>query len=165
MRRGRETLRRCGFRAGAALHPLYAPIVSPIFEAMASGRLEAVTSALSLLEVLVIPYRKGQLAIAELAHQALAQDFRRIDPHSARVILVEAGPRILSTFPEALACKAKASLTKLGVEVREKTAANGITADGAQIGGEWIAARTIIWSAGVSATPVAQSVQPSTIPA
>ncbi len=95
-------------------------------------------------------------AIAELAHKALKEDFRNIEPHSARVVLVESGPRVLGTFPEDLAAKARAKLVRLGVEVREKTAVKDITSLGTDLGGEWMNARTTIWAAGVSATPVAK---------
>ncbi len=57
-------------------------------------------------------------AIAELAHRALAADFRHIDPRSTRVVLVEAGPRVLATFPESLSTAASGALEHLGVEVR-----------------------------------------------
>ncbi len=95
-------------------------------------------------------------AIAELAHKALREDFRRIQSHSARVILVEAGPRILGTFPEALGERAKRKLVDLGVEVREGAKVESITAQGAQIGGEWIESATVLWTAGVAATPIAE---------
>ncbi len=92
-------------------------------------------------------------AIAELAHKALAKDFRHIDPSSARVILVEAGPRILATFPEKLARKARKALNRPGVEIRTGTPVEQIDADGVILGDKRICSKTVIWSAGVAASP------------
>jgi NADH dehydrogenase len=91
-------------------------------------------------------------AIAELAHKALVSDFRHIDPRSARIILVEAAPRILGTFPESLANKAQRELTHLGVEVKTSAPVEAIDGDGVIIAGERIKAKTVIWSAGVKAS-------------
>ncbi len=91
-------------------------------------------------------------AIAELAHRALASNFRHIDPASACIILVEAGPRILATFPEKLARKAHKELKRLGVEVRTGVAVEHIDADGVMIGSEPLASKTVIWTAGVTAS-------------
>ncbi len=88
-------------------------------------------------------------AVAELAHKALASDFRHIDPKLARVILIEAGPRILPTFPESLAKKAYAELTRLGVEVRTHCMVEGVDERGVVIAGEHLAAKTVVWMAGV----------------
>src|SRR6266702_2656769 len=95
-------------------------------------------------------------AIAELAHKAIASDFRHIDPRTARIILVEAGPRILPTFPEALAQKAQRALQHLGVEVRTGTPVEAIDEDGVKAAGSHIAAKTVIWSAGVKASAAGQ---------
>lgn len=95
-------------------------------------------------------------AIAELAHKALTSDFRHIDPASARIILVEAGPRILATFPERLARKAQKELNHLGVEVRTGAAVAEIDADGVVIAGQHLAAQTVIWTAGVAASLAGQ---------
>jgi NADH dehydrogenase FAD-containing subunit len=95
-------------------------------------------------------------AIAELAKVALAQDFRTIDPREARVVLIEAGPRLLSTFPEALSRKAEASLQRLGVEVRTGKAVVECDADGIMVGGERLPSRTVLWAAGVMASPAAK---------
>lgn len=92
-------------------------------------------------------------AVAELAHKALASDFRHIDPKLARVLLVEAGPRILPTFPESLAKKAYAELTRLGVEVRTNCAVEAVDEHGVVIAGEHLAAKTIVWMAGVRGSP------------
>jgi NADH dehydrogenase len=95
-------------------------------------------------------------AIAELGHKALASDFRNIDPRETRVILVEAGPRLLAAFPESLSAKAKLALEKLGVEVRVGERVTGCNGDGIEIGGMRLEARTILWAAGVAASPAAK---------
>jgi len=95
-------------------------------------------------------------AIIELAKKALLSDFRHIDPASARVILIEAGPRILPAFPENLAEFAAKSLTRMGVEVCAGKAATDCTRDGVRLGEEFIPARTLIWAAGVMASPAAK---------
>jgi NADH dehydrogenase len=92
-------------------------------------------------------------AVAELAHKALASDFRHIDPKLARVLLVEAGPRILPTFSEFLAKKAYTELTRLGVEVRTNCAVNAVDERGVMIAGEQLAAKTVVWMAGVRCSP------------
>ncbi|GCF07671.1 NAD(P)/FAD-dependent oxidoreductase [Dictyobacter arantiisoli] len=92
-------------------------------------------------------------AVAELAHVALAQDFRNIDPRSARIILVEALPRILPVFDEGLAKKAQEGLHNLGVEVRTGSAVEEVNEHGVVIAGKQINATTVIWTAGVSASP------------
>jgi NADH dehydrogenase len=95
-------------------------------------------------------------AIAELAHKSLTSDFRHIDPASARIILVEAAPRILAAFPESLAKKSEKKLISMGVEVRTGSPVTSIDEDGIVVGGERIAAKTVIWSAGVAASPAGQ---------
>lgn len=95
-------------------------------------------------------------AIIELAKKALLQDFRHIDPASARVVLIEAGPRILPAFPETLSTFAQKSLEKMGVEILLGAAATSCTRDGVERAGNLIAARTIIWAAGVEASPAAK---------
>jgi len=94
--------------------------------------------------------------IAELAHFTLAADFRRIDPRSAHVILVEAGPRILPAFDASLSEYARQSLEKLGVTVRLGSPVTGCDSDGVTIGEERIFAATVIWAAGVVASPAGQ---------
>jgi NADH dehydrogenase FAD-containing subunit len=95
-------------------------------------------------------------AIAELARKTLAKDFRRIDPTDARVLLVEAGSRILLAFPGELSTKAKQSLARLGVEVLTGGAVENCDADGIVRAGQRIRARTVIWAAGVLAAPAAK---------
>ncbi len=92
-------------------------------------------------------------AIAELAHRALSRDFRRINPASARILLVEGEPRIIPTFPVSLTRKARNKLEQLGVEIRTGVHVTDVTSDGVTIGDEHIAAATVIWTAGVQATP------------
>lgn len=95
-------------------------------------------------------------AIAELAHKALIKDFRHINPGSARVILVEAAPRILPAFPEKLAKKAHKELNQLGVEIRTNAPVEAIDADGLTIAGKRVETQTVIWSAGVAASPAGE---------
>jgi len=95
-------------------------------------------------------------AIAELARVALSIDFRNIDPKSARVILVESGRRLLGHFPESLSAVAKRALEKLGVEVRLGARVSRCDPEGVIIANERIEAHTIIWAAGVMASPAAK---------
>jgi NADH dehydrogenase FAD-containing subunit len=90
-------------------------------------------------------------ALAVLARTTLkSEDFRRIDPASARIVLVDRGSRVLSTFPEKLSKAAKQRLEKLGVEVRLGQSVDQIDADGIVASGERIASQTVIWTAGVA---------------
>jgi NADH dehydrogenase len=94
-------------------------------------------------------------AIAELAKVALAKDFRLIDPRDARIMLIEAGDRVLPTFPASLSRHAHDSLAALGVEVRTGAAVTACTAREVSIGEQRIAVGTILWAAGVMASPAA----------
>lgn len=94
--------------------------------------------------------------LAEIARHTLRDEFRRADPHRARVLLLEAGPRVLSSFPESLSAKARAQLERLGVEVRSGVPVAAIDADGVVLGEERIPARTVLWAAGVAASPLAR---------
>ncbi len=96
-------------------------------------------------------------ALAEIARQSLKRDFRAIRPESARILLVEGGPRLLGTFPESLGASARASLTRLGVDVRTSSSVTAVDADGINIGDERIAAATVLWAAGVAASPLAKT--------
>ncbi|MEQ1753875.1 MAG: NAD(P)/FAD-dependent oxidoreductase [Micropepsaceae bacterium] len=91
-------------------------------------------------------------AIAELARRSIIADFRSITPQSTRILLIEAGPRLLPSFPETLSAEAKHSLEKMGVEVRLGVPVTEISADGVTIGADFIPARTVIWAAGVRAS-------------
>jgi NADH dehydrogenase len=92
--------------------------------------------------------------LAEIARHTLAGEFRRIDPSRARVQLIEAGPRVLGSFPPSLSAKAAAQLQRLGVDVLTGSPVQAIDAQGYQRGGERIAARTVLWAAGVAASPL-----------
>ena len=94
-------------------------------------------------------------AIAELAKAALRRDFRRIDPAAARILLVEAGARVLAEFPETLGAYAQRALGRLGVEILLNTKIDHVDRDGIVASERRIAARTVIWGAGARATPVA----------
>ena len=94
--------------------------------------------------------------IAELAHATLPTEFRRIDTRQARIVLIEAGPRVLPAFAEDLSNYAKDSLEQLGVEVVLEKPVSECNADGVVFGGERLAATTIIWAAGVQSSPAAQ---------
>ncbi|MGB6399348.1 MAG: NAD(P)/FAD-dependent oxidoreductase [Bradyrhizobium sp.] len=94
--------------------------------------------------------------IAELAQHTLAPDFRNIDTHKARVVLIEAGPRVLAGFPDELSAYAQASLESIDVEVMLGKPVTECSADGVVFGGIRLEARTIIWAAGVRASPAAE---------
>ena len=94
--------------------------------------------------------------LAEIARHTLHGEFRRADPRHARVLLLEAGPRVLSSFPQSLSQKARTQLEKLGVEIRTGVPVEQIDRDGVQLGDERIAARTVLWAAGVAASPLAR---------
>jgi NADH dehydrogenase len=97
-------------------------------------------------------------AIADISRTVLVRDFRHIDPTTAHVLLLEAGPRILPVFAEALSRRATDDLRKLGVEVRTSSAVTGIDANGVEIGGQQrIAAKSIFWAAGVQASGLGRS--------
>lgn len=95
-------------------------------------------------------------AIAELARYTLVDDFRTIDPGQARVLLVEAGPRLLPSFPEPLSASAAAALKRLGVVVVVGQAVTECAAGGIMLGTRKIAGCTILWAAGVMASPAAR---------
>jgi len=94
-------------------------------------------------------------AIAELARRSVSKDFRHITPYCSRVILIEAGQRVLPSFPPALSIEAKRSLRDLGVDVRTGTAVTGLGYGHVRCGDDWISTRTIVWAAGVEASPAA----------
>ena len=95
-------------------------------------------------------------AIAEIARQTLAMDFRRIDPRNARIVLVEAGPRLLPAFPPEQSDYVRAVLTKAGVTVMTDTMVTKCDAGGVDLGPQRLPAATIIWAAGVMASPAAK---------
>ena len=93
-------------------------------------------------------------ALAEISRQSLARDFRHFNPGSARIILVEGGPSLLAAFPEPLRESAKSDLERLGVEVRTGTPVTGVRDGCVEIGRDAIHAATILWAAGVAASPL-----------
>src|SRR6185295_15966020 len=95
-------------------------------------------------------------AIAEIARLTLAKDFRRIDPRSARIVLLEAGPRILPTLSPDLSDYALRALTRMGAEVRTSTRVTACDRGGVDLDGGRIDAGTVIWAAGVQASPAAR---------
>jgi NADH dehydrogenase len=94
-------------------------------------------------------------AIAELAHENLPEDFRHIDTRKARVVLIEAGPRILPSFTSDLSAYAHSALERLGVEVHLGLAVSECTDNGVVYGGRQLPAKVILWAAGVRASPAA----------
>ena len=95
-------------------------------------------------------------AFAEIARQALARDFQHIDPREARILLFEGLEKVLPPYPDRLSSEARRSLERLGVEVRTGARVTEVNAHGLRVGDEWIPARTIIWAAGVAASPIAR---------
>jgi NADH dehydrogenase len=99
-------------------------------------------------------------ALAEIARHSLKNDFREIDPTVAQVVLIEAGERVLPAYPPELSAKAEQSLHHLGVTVRTRTAVEKITVDGVSLrtanGTEFLATNTVLWAAGVQASPLAK---------
>jgi NADH:ubiquinone reductase (H+-translocating) len=96
-------------------------------------------------------------ALAEISRQTIARDFRVIDPTRARILLVEGGARVLAAFPESLSERARRSLERIGVEVRTGAIVTRVTADAVWLGSEQIRARTVLWAAGVAASPLART--------
>ena len=94
-------------------------------------------------------------AIAELARRSVSRDFRNITPHCSRIILIEAGERVLPSFPPKLSAAAEVSVQKLGVELRLGAPVADVGAGYVQVGNELIFANTLIWAAGVEASPAA----------
>ncbi|HEV3303327.1 MAG TPA: NAD(P)/FAD-dependent oxidoreductase [Planctomycetaceae bacterium] len=101
-------------------------------------------------------------AIAVLVHKTLPAEFRRIDPKSARIVLVDRGPRVVGGLAESLSNAAKAQLEKLGVEVRLGTSVDLVDEHGVIASGERIKTKTVIWAAGVAASPAGKWLQTPT---
>ena len=95
-------------------------------------------------------------AIAVLVHKTLGSEFRRIDPRSARIVLLDRAPRVLGSFSDRISSAAQKRLESLGVEVRLGQAVDQIEADGVVVAGEKIYSRTVIWTAGVAPSPAAR---------
>ena len=96
-------------------------------------------------------------AISELARKTLADDFRHIDVHKTRVVLLEGAPRVLPSFPEDLSRSAQRQLEQLQVEVHTGVLVKNVTADGVQAGDHFIPARTVVWAAGNAAAPIGKT--------
>jgi NADH:quinone reductase (non-electrogenic) len=96
-------------------------------------------------------------ALAEIGRHTIARDFRRIDPRRVRVVLVEGQDRVLPPYPPDLSAKARTQLESLGVEILTNTMVTAIDEHGIEFGGTRIAARTVLWAAGVAASPLAQT--------
>jgi NADH dehydrogenase len=96
-------------------------------------------------------------ALAEISRHALAHDFRTIAPETARIILIEGGPAVLSTYPSPLSAFARKALEKLGVAVWTGSRVTGIEARSVHIGSEVVEAGTILWAAGVAASPLGRT--------
>jgi len=101
-------------------------------------------------------------ALADLVRRALRSEFRRIDPTSARIVLIDMGNRVLATFAEKLSAAARRRLEKLGVEVRLDHGVEHIDADGVIVAGERIASKTVIWTAGVAPSPAGKWLKAAT---
>ncbi|HLI63583.1 MAG TPA: NAD(P)/FAD-dependent oxidoreductase [Terriglobales bacterium] len=95
--------------------------------------------------------------LAEIARKSLAENFRHIDPAKTRVLLVEAGPSILSAYPEDLRRSAVSQLQHLGVEVRTNSAVSDVRSGQVRIGDEVLVAEVVLWAAGVSASPLGRA--------
>jgi len=95
-------------------------------------------------------------AIAELARRTLVRDYDHIEPQSAKILLLEGGPRLLASFPESLSRRAESDLRVMGVDVRLGARVTRIGADSLDVGGETIPTGCVVWAAGVAATPVAR---------
>lgn len=95
--------------------------------------------------------------LAEVARKTLARDFRHIDPTQARVVLVEGGSHVLPAYTEDLSLSARRQLEAIGVEVRTESVATSVDSEGVQLGDERIAARTVLWAAGVAASAIGRS--------
>jgi NADH:quinone reductase (non-electrogenic) len=96
-------------------------------------------------------------ALAEISRQALAREFQHIDPSHARIILIESVPRVLPPYPEDLSAKARTQLERLGVDVWTGARVTAIEPGVVHVGPERILARTVVWAAGVAASPLART--------
>ncbi len=96
-------------------------------------------------------------ALAEIARQTLADEYRAIDPRAARIVLVEAAPVILSAFPDSLRAAARQALERLGVEIRTQAPVTRVAEGVVEAGGERLDAGTILWAAGIAASPLGRT--------
>lgn len=98
-------------------------------------------------------------AIAEISRNTLSKDFRHIDPSNTRVLLIEAGPRVLAGFDPGLSKKAARDLEMMGVQIWTNSRVTGITKEGVALGSEFVAAETVLWAAGVQASSLGKRLQ------
>ena len=155
----------------------YAPGMKSLADAVATRN--RVLQAFELAEVEEDPIRRRELltfvmvgagptgvelasALAVLTRTALRADYRRIDPASARIVLIDMAPKVLTPFSESLSQAAKRRLENLGVEVRLGHSVQQIDDDGVVVGGERIASKTVIWTAGVAPSPAGKWLQVET---
>ncbi|HKQ68512.1 MAG TPA: NAD(P)/FAD-dependent oxidoreductase [Polyangiaceae bacterium] len=96
-------------------------------------------------------------ALCDIARASLAKEYKSFQATDTRVVLVEGAARVLGAFPETLSDHARRSLERIGVEVRTKTIVTDVTAEGVRAGPDWINARTVLWGAGVAASPLAKT--------
>jgi NADH:ubiquinone reductase (H+-translocating) len=101
-------------------------------------------------------------ALAEIANETMRRDFRAIDPRTARILLVEAASRVLPPYSEKLSAKAADALERLGVDVRTNTRVTNIEPGAVTLGGERIATHTVLWAAGVAASPLGKMIARAT---
>ena len=101
-------------------------------------------------------------AMAEIARKSMVRDFRHIDPSTARVILVEGGPRVLAAYQEELSAYARRALERIGVEVRLNSIVTKVDENGVYIGDDFISARNVVWAAGVTASPLGKQLDAGT---
>lgn len=138
-------------------------VLSAFEEAEKETNAEAARSWLSFVVVGAGP-TGVELAgsLAELSRVTLSKDFRRISPDRARIILVEAGPRVLASFSEDSSKIALQDLETLGVQVWTNTRVTNVTAEGVQLGSDFIATHTVFWAAGVEASPLGKALKAET---
>ena len=98
-------------------------------------------------------------AIGEISKYTLSRDFRHIDPSRTRIMLIEAGPRILPTFHESLSRRASRALDSLGVQIWTHSRVTDISEKGVLVGDEFMATHTVLWAAGVGPTPLSQKLE------
>jgi NADH dehydrogenase len=101
-------------------------------------------------------------AMTEIARKSLTRDFRHIDPSTARIILIEGGPRVLAAYDEKLSAYAKRALERIGVQVRLNSIVTDIGEHGVYVGDEFIPARNVVWAAGVTASPLGKQLDAET---
>src|SRR5207249_3446274 len=145
-------------------HHLFQPLLYQVATAVLNASdiavpLRSVLRRATNITVLLAEVEKVELAgaLGEISRQTIARDFRLIDPTKSRIVLLEGGSLILPTFPESLSRSAADALRRIGVEVRVRAIVTRVTPDAVWLGGEQIRTRTVLWAAGVAATPLART--------